>query len=310
MADVRIRKCSPGAGLAWMRTGLRLFWRQPLVLSVLVALGPLFLFSLWVVPIAGTAAMLILGPSVTMGMLNACRSVEEDRMPGVSGYFSAYADRSTGLNLIKIGVFAALVVGVLQTVLLLFPEDARAPREEAASVSASPVAGSAGTPGTGAAPAPGAANATPPPTAPAAGPGLPVTGDTEIPLTPARVAVVVLYLAVSVPLQMALLFAPALVAWHRMPAFKALFFSFFACWRNLVPIVLMSLALLGLLLLVLFLGAAILKMLNAQDSLVPYLLGPVVFAFLAVVQSAVLSMLREVVEDDAQTTVAPPPQNP
>ncbi len=34
------------------------------------------------------------------------------------------------------------------------------------------------------------------------------------------------------PLLMAYWFAPVLAAWHQLPAFKALFFSFVACWIN------------------------------------------------------------------------------
>lgn len=40
------------------------------------------------------------------------------------------------------------------------------------------------------------------------------------------------FVALYAPVTAALWFAPALVGWHRMPASKALFFSFFAAWRN------------------------------------------------------------------------------
>ncbi len=39
-------------------------------------------------------------------------------------------------------------------------------------------------------------------------------------------------MALMVPLLMAYWFAPVLAAWHRLPLFKALFFSFVACWLN------------------------------------------------------------------------------
>ena len=39
-------------------------------------------------------------------------------------------------------------------------------------------------------------------------------------------------LALFVPLMMAYWYAPLLSAWHRLPAVKALFFSFFACLHN------------------------------------------------------------------------------
>lgn len=40
------------------------------------------------------------------------------------------------------------------------------------------------------------------------------------------------FAALYAPVTAALWFAPALVGWHNMPASKALFFSFFATWRN------------------------------------------------------------------------------
>lgn len=47
------------------------------------------------------------------------------------------------------------------------------------------------------------------------------------------------------PLLMAYWFAPVLAAWHQLPAGKALFFSFVACWLNWRPFLVYSLGLLG-----------------------------------------------------------------
>lgn len=48
-----------------------------------------------------------------------------------------------------------------------------------------------------------------------------------------------------VPLLMAYWFAPILAAWHRLPAGKALFFSFVACWLNWRAFLAYGLALFG-----------------------------------------------------------------
>jgi hypothetical protein len=48
-------------------------------------------------------------------------------------------------------------------------------------------------------------------------------------------------LLVYAPVSLAYWFAPQLVAWHGMSAGKALFFSFFTCWRNLSAFVVFAL---------------------------------------------------------------------
>jgi hypothetical protein len=50
------------------------------------------------------------------------------------------------------------------------------------------------------------------------------------------VAMLALQVMLMTPLMMARCLAPALVAWHDLPAPKAMFYSFFACWRNRWPL--------------------------------------------------------------------------
>src|ERR1700688_1288730 len=115
MAELTIRTRSGSAGLSWVRTGLRLFARQPLLIVLMVALGPLLLWTLALVPIVGTALSLILVPSASIGMLAVCRAVEQGATPGVANYLAALQDPVARLRLIKIGVFYALVLGALAT---------------------------------------------------------------------------------------------------------------------------------------------------------------------------------------------------
>lgn len=51
-------------------------------------------------------------------------------------------------------------------------------------------------------------------------------------------------LLLILPVLMAFWFSPLLVAWHGFPPAKAIFFSFFACWRNWRPFLTYGLALL------------------------------------------------------------------
>lgn len=57
----------------------------------------------------------------------------------------------------------------------------------------------------------------------------PATAPAEFPIDPAAMA---LQFGLSLPVLMAMLVAPPLVAWRGLPPVKAMFFSFFACWRN------------------------------------------------------------------------------
>ena len=100
----------------------------------------------------------------------------------------------------------------------------------------------------------------------------------------APAAIVMLLLT---PLLMAYWFAPVLAAWHRLPLFKSLFFSFVACWINwraflayglgLVLVGAVAPGVLVTLLLVAFPGAASLLTALVTVPLV-LVLAPVVFA--------------------------------
>ncbi len=65
-------------------------------------------------------------------------------------------------------------------------------------------------------------------------------------LGPLMLALVLLSLLQGVPLMMAILFAPALVAIDSVPVGRALGLSLQGCWRNLLPLLVFSLVALGL----------------------------------------------------------------
>jgi len=293
MADLTIRTCNAAAGLAWVRAGLRLFARRPLVIIVLVAFGPLLNWTLGLVPVIGTPFALILFPTISIGMLAVCRTADEGALPGLASYTAALRDPVARFQLLKIGVFYALVIGALLTLWSLLPGDPGAALESPPPVASAPPAAADGSaaPASPAAPAPPAA-----PAAPAA------ANESDVPdlaLTPARVVMLLTGLTVLVPLQMTIWFAPALVTWHRMPATKALFFSFFACWRNRAPMVVFLLALFGLACMAVLAFAALIGLLNAKDGLAQYLLAPPPLLLLAITQTSTLAMYRDVVVDDS-----------
>ena len=105
-------------------------------------------------------------------------------------------------------------------------------------------------------------------------------------------------LALLVPFAMTVWFAPVLCGWHGMAAPKALFFSFFACWRNRGAIAINLIALLGLWAVGLLFVGALIDVLNARSGLAPYLLlAPLVFLILSIFQAAHLVTVEAVIDD-------------
>lgn len=100
---------------------------------------------------------------------------------------------------------------------------------------------------------------------------------------PELLQALLLALLLSVPVMMAYWFAPLLAGWGRLPALKALFFSFHACLRNWRPFLAYAIALLlfGTVLPGLLLGLIGLLSLELASLLsipVPLVVVPVLFA--------------------------------
>jgi len=342
MADPRILTLPARAGLQWLRSGVRLFLRQPLMLFLLVALGPLLvLLTLALLPVVGQAICLLLTPVLAVGMLSVCRAVDQGTTPGLGSYTAALLVPGARLQLLKIGVYYALVAGLLASAWSLLPDEPPAPAAASTGSAAGPREAShdasrdagrdagldairgagadAGADEGGAAaavPGDAAATAAAPPAAvpiepPAAVPieppaAAPVEPPATVPVeppapaavapTPLRVLVLGASLAVWLPLQMTIWFAPVLCAWHGMTAGKALFFSFFACWRNRGPMILFLSALLGGFFLALVLCAAVVTALGAGDRAAQYLLAPLPLLVLAIAQTSNLTIYRAVVD--------------
>ena len=111
------------------------------------------------------------------------------------------------------------------------------------------------------------------------------------------------------PLLAAFWFAPALSAWQNLPAFQALFYSFFAVWRNWRAFLAYGLALvlLGLVCsLALFLLALLLRGLlgsKSQDAFVLVVL-PVMLSYVPIVFASFYASYRDIFPTrDAETAV-------
>jgi hypothetical protein len=105
-----------------------------------------------------------------------------------------------------------------------------------------------------------------------------------------------LTLVLSIPVVMGFWFAPVLVAWHRLPALKSLFFSYFACARNISALLLFTLVLIGVVL-----GMSMLYVVLdslAGDALAEALSLPVFLVLTAVLCASIYASYRDIFRGD------------
>jgi hypothetical protein len=101
---------------------------------------------------------------------------------------------------------------------------------------------------------------------------------------------------IYVPILMLTWFAPQLVAWHRQPVAKALFFSLFACWRNRWPFLVLGLAFSGLVVAVSWLFSMLMSLLGVSPQLGSMLLAPIALLLTCVAYSTQYPIYRAVLE--------------
>jgi hypothetical protein len=106
------------------------------------------------------------------------------------------------------------------------------------------------------------------------------------------------------PVLMATWFSPQLVAWHRQPIAKALFFSFFACWRNRWPFLLLGIVLLALSLGVGWAATELLRALGLSPPLTSMLFAPIAMIMTSISYATQYPIYRAVIEP--QVEPAPP----
>jgi len=310
MSVVNIRTRPPAAGILWLRGALRLFRRQPIPLVMLTALGLLVSLSLALVPLVGQGLGLLLFPMILLGFLTVCRTADQGAVPGISSYIAGVRNASARLRLLQIGVCYALVVGLVGLAWTLVPDEADTrPKSEAGAIGhrsvpaetpqaapATPAADKISGAATKPAPAPPSGRTNAAPTASEAEPGADEPANTA--LTPARLIVVLATMLISIPLQITVLFATTLVAWHDLPAVKALFFGFFAGWRNRTPILINLFGLFGLAFVSMLALGALIALFGLGEEAAQLLLGPVILLLLPICVASSYAMVRDVVADD------------
>ena len=196
-------------GMAWVKLGIRTFWRQPMALAALffMTMAAMSLASL--IPLIGPAVALMLLPSATLAMMVAAAQASQGRFPTPAVLLVAFR---TGQQRLR----DMLVLGALYAVgfLAVMGLSALLDGGQFASVYL------------------GGATLT-----------------KEVAEDPAFQRAMWLAMVLYMPLSLLFWHAPGLVHWHAVPPVKALFFSIVACVRNFGAFLVYGLGWLGVFLL-------------------------------------------------------------
>lgn len=190
---MKLRIVPARTGVAWVKGGIRAFWRQPMALSALFFMTMAAMSIASMLPLIGPALALTLLPSATLAMMVASAETMQGRSPTPAVLLVAF--RTGRHRLRSMAVLGALYAAGF---LLIIAISALFDGGQFAQVYLG---------------------------------GEPLTqevaesGDFQL----AMWVAMVLYL----PLSLLFWHAPGLVHWHGVPPVKSLFFSFIACLRNL-----------------------------------------------------------------------------
>lgn len=214
----------PYAGRHWIKEGWRLFRLQPvgfiillfsylfgmLALSLVLSLmaralsGLIPMISAETVSDLGSLLAAALVPGLSVGFMEACRVAESKQPIHPRLLVQAFiGDRVRARNLLVLGAVYSIAFAAILGALSSFD----VPGLQAVTDGAQAGAQS------------GARAGSPP-----------------VELPPGAASQLLLMIGAGLvaylPVAMVLWYSPVLVAWHRMPALKAMFYSFAACWRN------------------------------------------------------------------------------
>ncbi len=78
---MKLNIIAPRTGAAWMRAGLRTFWRQPLALTGLFFMYMATVVVLGQIPVVGMVLAGLLVPAATLGLMAASAEASEGRFP-------------------------------------------------------------------------------------------------------------------------------------------------------------------------------------------------------------------------------------
>jgi len=120
---MQINSLPAGAGVAWLREGLRLFARQPIGLPAMVVVYLMMLIAPALLPVVGIAISGVLAPFASVGLLTACRDVAEGRMPTPLAFAHPFRASAARVQLLRLGIVNAILLLVVATLAALVPAE-------------------------------------------------------------------------------------------------------------------------------------------------------------------------------------------
>ncbi len=189
-------------GIAWVKLGIRTFFRQPLALSGLFFMFLAVMSLASMVPFIGLGLAMALLPACTLGLMAASKEADAGNFPMPLVFLSAFrAGRQQLRAMLTLGVMYGVGLAIVMGVTALF---------DGGRFAAGYLAGSA--------------------------PSIDLARD------PDSRAAMMAFLLLQLPLSLMFWHAPALVHWHQVPPLKSVFFSLIACLRNLLAFTVFGLA--------------------------------------------------------------------
>lgn len=213
MSALPIVRVRPSRGAGWVLDGFRLFRKNPLILIVLTMLVLMLALALSVVPYVGAYLLYLLTPIFLGGMMVACRDVDAGEEIEIVHLFAGFRDGAAQLVTVG-GVYLVGNVLIAGVTMMLGGEALREVMQAAAA-------------------------------------GTPQNIDPQA-ADKAAIAVMVAA-ALYLPVMMLMWFAPALVMFDKLPAWRALVMSLKASLVNALPFLLYSVIMSALLMLALML---------------------------------------------------------
>lgn len=179
-------------GAAWVKQGIRTFFRQPLALAGLFFMFMALMTVASLVPYVGFALAMTLLPAATLGLMAATREATQGRFPMPAILLTAFR---AGRQQTR----AMLVLGALYALGFLIAMGASA-LVDGGDFARVYLGGN--------------------------------TPTREMMIETDFQAAMWMFIGLHLPLSLMFWHAPALVHWHGLPPLKSLFFSLVACFRN------------------------------------------------------------------------------
>lgn len=253
---MQINPLPAAVGWRWVRDGFGLLRRQPVALLAITFLNLMLLSLSVLIPLFGPVAPLVLTPPLMVGIMHAMRATDANQTPSPALLFAGFRDASGN---------------AWQPLLLLGAFNAAATLI-ALGLAALADGGTLMKLATGQ-----------------------MRADESLVDETSLVYSAIVFVLLYTPVQMALWYAPLLTAWHGVPPFKALFFSFVAVLRNKGAFLVFALSWFGLALVASFVVRVLDALLGESPVLLSMLLSPLSLILITAVYCSFWPTYRDAV---------------